>query len=88
MDKNKIFIGPLDEAYIKALTFSQNLANALYLNDLLQRIEKLENLLQEDLTSPTRGATELLLEQLNNTLQDMIMPEKEDGNTTERNEAR
>ena len=88
MDKNKIFIGPLDEAYVKALTFAQNLASAFYLNDIIERIEKLENLLEEDLSPPTRSATELLLEQLNNTLQDIVMPEKENEKHTRRNEAR
>ena len=88
MDRSDLLIGPLGEAYVKAVTFAHNLADAFYLNDLLQRIEKLENLLEEDLLPPTRNATELLLEQLNNNLQDMLLPRTEDERASERNETR
>ena len=64
----KPYIGPLDKALYDAIKFGEGVAQAYFISETLKQIEDLTKLLDEsDLDGPYKKATEMLLEQLENT---------------------
>ena len=73
-------IGPLDKAVYNAMEFSRGMAEAYFINSMLEQIEGLTALLEKGMLDEShRKATEILLEQLETTFYENMVniPKKE-----------
>jgi len=72
---SKPWIGPIDKALYDAISFGEGMAKAHLINQMLKQIDSLTTLLEDDKLEEThRKVTELLLEQLEQTFYDTIIP--------------